>query len=634
MNRVRAVRSMLRERQRNLQAVYTSRGQQQQLKLTSDFEKEVQFHKKSVAGYRLAASNAKKKQVASDKRVTQVQERMRKQQSNHEEQVQEWVNEINDLQQQLEMAMAGVIQTVDPSLWKSELKDLHQSIRRLKENQKHLLVKKQEAETDLNTLRQNMVREGTIAREAAKLARRVRTLERLLKTKSSSVQRLRVRHHSHIHPLTPTLTHLSVNTTHSQNNLAAIKAKKSEPTDKIVMEKLKDRCIHFEELSDKLQEELDDANRQLNHKAIPRSLGELKARGKRRPFPLPFVLVCMELLGNGTMASRVSQNIKSVLRFAGHAFSDTELPHQTTLRKWRFSMAYICMAQVGHALTQAARNGERNLVLNSDGTPVKGFHVEGCIVTVNGKSLTLIPRVQGSKAATETSVSITTSVDECQGVYNDIYAAVMKQSQTMGITEPPRGLPKPVSLGSLLLLFRGSVSDHAAGEKAKVNCISKEKERRLVDHCNEWRDFGFTSKEEFERYASAALYVFFCSNHKNMLLSSTIREADHDCLLDTTAGLLPPQRDQDEFRTSNIIDMAQLQLSKMFNHTKLPYAFGHGVLKFPAWMAKKYQNFNRWVGLKRLVGNRAQIFLENALCMYHMATYYQVCLGLGFGFGG
>ena len=560
----------------------------------------------------------------------QAREHIRQQRKKHEDQVDEWLKEIDDLKQRLDMALAGVSQTVDPSSWKMQIKTLHQSIRRLKEQQANLHAKKLKAKSELNTLRENMMIEGSIAREAAKLARRTRTLERLLKAKSSSVKKLRVRQHSNTY--TNVNTNTCIYTTH-QKNLTAVKRKKSQPKNKSILENLKSRCIYFEELSDKLQEELHDAQHELkhNHQPVPRSLAKLKSRGKRKPFPLRFVLLCMELLGNGSMASRVSQNIASVLRFAGHPLSDNQLPHETTLRKWRFSMAHICMKQVGHALTQAARNAERNLTMCSDGSPVKGFHVEGCIVTVNGKSLSLIPRVVGSKAATETSNVIITSMDECQGIYNNIYVATMKRRQLMRITEPPP-VPKPVPLGSLLLLFTGVVNDHAPNEKAKANCILEEKEIRLVEHCTEWADFGFTSKEEFERYASSALYVFFCSssNHKNMLLSSVIREADHNCLLDSVDGLLPPQRDRDEFRTSNVIDMAQLQLSKMFNHTKRPYAFGHGVLKFPAWMAKKYHNFNRWVGLKRLVGNRAQIFLENALCMYHMATYYQVCLGSGF----
>ena len=39
-----------------------------------------------------------------------------------------------------------------------------------------------------------------------------------------------------------------------------------------------------------------------------------------------------------------------------------------------------------------------------------------------------------------------------------------------------------------------------------------------------------------------------------------------------------------------------------------------------------HQHADRWRGFKRLVGNRAQIFLENAVTMYYMSTYYlQYC---------
>lgn len=75
-----------------------------------------------------------------------------------------------------------------------------------------------------------------------------------------------------------------------------------------------------------------------------------------------------------------------------------------------------------------------------------------------------------------------------------------------------------------------------------------------------------------------------------------------------------------EFRTSNLVDMLQIQLAKMFGHHFDSYAFGHGVDKFPAWMKKHHPD--RWKGFKRLVGNRAQIFLENSVAMYYMASYY------------
>ena len=58
----------------------------------------------------------------------------------------------------------------------------------------------------------------------------------------------------------------------------------------------------------------------------------------------------------------------------------------------------------------------------------------------------------------------------------------------------------------------------------------------------------------------------------------------------------------------------------MFGHCHDAYVFGHGVEKFRAWMRENHPGV--WVGLKRLVGNRSGIFLENALPMYYMAGYY------------
>ena len=133
-----------------------------------------------------------------------------------------------------------------------------------------------------------------------------------------------------------------------------------------------------------------------------------------------------------------------------------------------------------------------------------------------------------------------------------------------------------------------------------------------------WRELGFDSINEYDRYAGSKLWAFYCSNHKNMLLAKALRNADHKLLI----AALGNQRDSDEFRTSNLLDMLQLQLSKMFGHTKDSYAFGHGVIKFKAWMNKYYKHC--WSGIERLVGNRAQIFLSNALVMYHMSSYYEV----------
>lgn len=80
-----------------------------------------------------------------------------------------------------------------------------------------------------------------------------------------------------------------------------------------------------------------------------------------------------------------------------------------------------------------------------------------------------------------------------------------------------------------------------------------------------------------------------------MLLAKAFRECDHKWLL----SLLPEKRQAGEFRTSNLLDLFELQLAKMFGHTTEAYAFGHGTAKFPAWMQQNYPD--AWRGIKRLV---------------------------------
>lgn len=130
LSRVPAVRLMLRERQRSLHVAYKSREEKQMLKLSRIHEAEVRSLQRTLAGYRLTATNTKRKQVLSENRLVQAREHIRQQRKKHEDQVDEWLKEIDDLKQRLDMALAGVSQTVDPSSWKMQIKTLHQSIRR------------------------------------------------------------------------------------------------------------------------------------------------------------------------------------------------------------------------------------------------------------------------------------------------------------------------------------------------------------------------------------------------------------------------------------------------------------------------------------------------------------------------
>ena len=58
----------------------------------------------------------------------------------------------------------------------------------------------------------------------------------------------------------------------------------------------------------------------------------------------------------------------------------------------------------------------------------------------------------------------------------------------------------------------------------------------------------------------------------------------------------------------------------MFGHHIDAYVFGNGCVAFPAWMEANHKG--KWCGFKRMVGNRADIYLENSFLMLPMTPYY------------
>ena len=56
------------------------------------------------------------------------------------------------------------------------------------------------------------------------------------------------------------------------------------------------------------------------------------------------------------------------------------------------------------------------------------------------------------------------------------------------------------------------------------------------------------------------LFGFYCSHHKAMLVAKFLRQTDHLWVVEG----VPTLRDSGEFKTSNFVDMLQLQLSKLF----------------------------------------------------------------------
>ena len=84
-----------------------------------------------------------------------------------------------------------------------------------------------------------------------------------------------------------------------------------------------------------------------------------------------FILASMEAMGRGVMSSRVNDIANIFLSRANIVIPKANFPDETTQRRWRYGMHYICMVQVGEMLTRAVRNGDTKMVLTSDGTPVR-----------------------------------------------------------------------------------------------------------------------------------------------------------------------------------------------------------------------------------------------------------------------
>ena len=84
-----------------------------------------------------------------------------------------------------------------------------------------------------------------------------------------------------------------------------------------------------------------------------------------------FILTSMQAMGRGIMSSRVNDIAKIFWQSTNIVIPECNFPDETTQRKWRYGMHYICMVQVGELLTRAVRNGDTKMVITSDGTSVR-----------------------------------------------------------------------------------------------------------------------------------------------------------------------------------------------------------------------------------------------------------------------
>lgn len=329
----------------------------------------------------------------------------------------------------------------------------------------------------------------------------------------------------------------------------------------------------------------------------------------RAPYPLKYVKLSMILAGNGLPASKITGVTKSVMQELDIDTDQYNFPHETTHGRWRFGLAYAVQIQIGQILTSEAhkiQDDSATQTIIQDGTPVDGRHVEAFVIKSDSVRVAMIPWVQAGKSSLLSAQSSVKMTDVCQLAYNKFYNELKPHER--------QGLPSPVPLGSLVCNITDAVNDHAANEMKRVEEFSSLKKDRAIQHQEYFKSLG---ADAFEK-AKAALLSFGCNTHKQMLLAKAFRTADNDFL----KTIFPDERDRNigELRTNNILDALQIQVFKMFGHTSDSYAFGSGATKFPQWMRQTHPGC--WKGLKRLVGNRSNIFLENAVVMYFMANYY------------
>ena len=288
----------------------------------------------------------------------------------------------------------------------------------------------------------------------------------------------------------------------------------------------------------KLQEQLDSGG------SLPAWISDLKTRShKKAPYPIKLVEIAQKMMGDGIMASKVESQVRLMLEATAQDeavrkdMEGVKLPDQTTFRRWRYGMAHLCMVQIGMLLTAAAT--DRKQVLVGDGTPVEGKHVENFVINTSQGEVCMIPWVQAGKTSKLSAQNYALRLKESQLAYNEFYAAC----------EDHQGLPEPVELGSFLFNIASALNDHAANETARNVELSKIKKE--LAECSETGNVDGKGD---------ALKQFYCSHHKLMLWAKAIRQADHKFVTE-----LAPDRDSTirEFRTSNVLDMLQLQV-KLF----------------------------------------------------------------------
>ena len=110
-----------------------------------------------------------------------------------------------------------------------------------------------------------------------------------------------------------------------------------------------------------------------------------------------------------------------------------------------------------------------------------------------------------------------------------------------------------------------------------------------------------------------------CGHHQIGLFATAVQKVDSDLFVSRVGRDL--DKHINEFKTDNVIDMAQRQLALLFGHHSGAYTFGNGVIAFPTWFRKEYPEMKLYK-MDRQVGNRHGILLKNAMVHYAMFDVY------------
>ena len=159
---------------------------------------------------------------------------------------------------------------------------------------------------------------------------------------------------------------------------------------------------------------------------------------------------------------------------------------------------------------------DKRQVLTGDGTPLRGRHVEGVILSTMECRIAMVPWIQATKVGSMSAANTVRYVDLCQRAYNRFYDRC----------DDKIGLPDPLPQGSLVLNIGSAVNDHAANEGVRIKELSKLKKARAAELREDLTQLG----EKWSDYADTAetdIVSLNCNHHKLMLLAKSIREADH-----------------------------------------------------------------------------------------------------------